>query len=91
MVTIKKSVQVVELEAKTLLIHMKVRDTFYCAVQDAEGKSIGNDYEGYVPSFMPEDHYGDYLILKVDIDTGQIVNWIVPAAEDIEALINDAG
>jgi len=40
-----------------------------------DGKSVGKEYVGYVPDFMPGKHYGDYVELDIDIVTGQIVNW----------------
>lgn len=77
----------VKVNAKTLRIHMKVRDQFGADLKDADGEVL-KEYEGYVPDFMPEQHYGDYLILDIDIDTGQITNWVKPSAEQIEEFIN---
>ena len=57
----------VQVEAKTLSLHIKVSDTFECQVSDQHGEVIG-DYEGYVPNFFPGKHYGDYLILDIDIN-----------------------
>lgn len=37
---------------------------------------------------MPGEHYGDYLILEIDLDTGQIKNWKAPTAKQIEEWIN---
>jgi len=28
-----------------------------------------------VPGFMPGDHYGDYVMLEIDLATGRIVDW----------------
>lgn len=53
---------------------MKVRDQFECTIKDQDGEEV-KEYEGYVPSFMPGDHYGNYLILDIDLDTGQVTNW----------------
>lgn len=78
----------VKVNAKKLTIHMKVRDEFNCELFDSEGVSL-KDYEGYVPSFMPGQHYGDYLILDIDIDTGKILNWKEITQEDIERFISD--
>ena len=82
----------VQVEAKVLSIHMKVCDGFCAGLLDADWEVI-KDYEGYVPEFMPGDkdggsHYGDYLILDIDIDTGQILNWKKPTQEQIESFIN---
>ena len=82
---IKKTVKVV---AKELRIHMKVCDGFEGAIYDQDGQQIGKDYEGYVPDFMPEEHYGDYLILNIDLETGKILNWVPPSKEEIEEFIN---
>lgn len=40
-------------------------------------------YDGYVPNFFPEEHYGDYVELKIDIDTGMILNWKKPNEKDL--------
>ena len=48
-----------------------------------DGKVIG-EYDGYVPKFFPGMHYGDYVMLDIDIETGKIVNWNRPNAEDLE-------
>lgn len=77
----------VEVEAKTLKIHIKVRDEFTASLVDQHGEEL-KDYEGYVPGFMPGDHYGDYLILDIDLDTGSITNWKKPDAEKIEKFIS---
>ena len=64
----------VKVNAKTLKLHIKVCDRFECDIKDQDGMHI-KGYEGYVPDFFPGDHYGDYLILDIDIDTGVITNW----------------
>jgi hypothetical protein len=46
------------------------------------GKHAG-DYDGYVPDFFPGQHYGDYVKLDIDIDTGKIVNWKTPADDEL--------
>ena len=69
----------VKVNAKTLKIHIKVRDRFTCDLLDQDGQSI-KEHEGYVPDFMPGDHYGDYLILDIDMDTGVVTNWPKPSA-----------
>lgn len=38
----------------------------------------------YVPDFMPGEHYGDYVFLNIDLDTGRITNWEVPTTEELE-------
>lgn len=83
-IPMKKTVQV---DAKVLKIHMKVCDEFCASLVDQDGEEI-IDHEGYVPDFMPGDHYGDYLILDIDIDSGQILNWEKPSPEMIAQFVN---
>jgi hypothetical protein len=78
----------VKVQAKTLSIHMKVCDAFEARLLDQDGATLV-DYEGYVPRFMPGEHYGDYLILEIEIDTGKIVNWKTPTARDLEQWIKE--
>jgi hypothetical protein len=77
-------IKTVPVNAKTISIYMKVSDSFFANLLDQDGKQIGKDYEGYVPSFMPGQHYGDYLILEIDVDTGMIKNWKTPKPDEIE-------
>ena len=78
--------KIVQVEAKTLKIQCKVRDEFTAALLDANGETL-TDYEGYVPGFMPGEHYGDYLFLDIDVDTGVITNWKKPTPKQIEDFI----
>jgi len=76
----------VQVDVTELHLHIKVRDGFAAGLKDAQGEEVGS-YEGYVPNFFPGQHYGDYLILNIDLETGQIKNWQKPAAADIEKMI----
>ena len=60
---------------KTLKLHMKVCGLFTASLEDEDGDEIHSQEYGYVPSFMPGQHSGYYLILDIDIDTGAITNW----------------
>lgn len=86
----------VKVNAKVLQLQIKVRDGFQATLVDAEGDTI-KEYEGYVPAFMPGghvgdksgSHYGDYLILDIDIDTGTILNWKKLTAKDIDGFVHE--
>ena len=77
----------VKVNVKTLKIHLKVADRFTASLESSTGTELFSQDDGYVPSFMPEDHFGDYVILDIDIDTGLITNWDKPSAEQIEEWI----
>jgi hypothetical protein len=75
-------------EAKTLRIHTKVTDRFCASIVDQDGETIWDQEDGYVPDIMPGDHYGDYIILDIDLETGQILNWKKPSENTMQELIN---
>jgi hypothetical protein len=76
----------VKVQAKTFKVHIKCRDGFQGDLVDQDGQIL-KEYEGYVPSFFPGEHYGDYLILDIDLDTGTITNWKKLKPEQIEEFI----
>ena len=69
---------IVGMKATTLRMNAKCSDLFAANLTDATGKQIGEDYDGYVPAFMPGEHFGDYVELHIDLATGQILNWKKP-------------
>lgn len=79
--------KIVPVEAKELRIHIKICDSFAAWIYDDEGKKLGGQDDGYVPGFMPGDHYGDYLILNIDLESGWITNWIMPTVAQVEGFI----
>jgi len=74
----------VQARAATLKIHLKCTDDFTARVTDQDGDELFGQQDGYVPGFMPGQHHGDYLILDIDIDTGQITNWVAPTAAQLQ-------
>jgi hypothetical protein len=63
-------------DKRILSINAKCKDNFRSILLD---NGVKYTYSGYVPEFFPEDHYGDNIILDIDIDTGQILNWKIPS------------
>lgn len=82
---LKKTVVV---EAKELRIYCKVADRFAASLHDQDGEIIFDQADGYVPDIMPGKHFGDYIILNIDIDTGKITNWEQPTPEDLNNFIS---
>lgn len=78
----------IKVNVKTLKVHLKVSDRFTASLETSTGTQIFEQDDGYVPGFMPGEHYGDYVILDIDIDTGQITNWNKPSAQQIEEWIS---
>jgi hypothetical protein len=64
---------------RIMTMTVKCSDMFYCDIKDGD-KYLVEGYEGYVPDFMPDEHYGDYVVLDIDLDSGRIVNWRTDSA-----------
>ena len=77
---------------KILSINAKCSDLFTAQLIEKLGanstKRLGQSIDGdYVPGWFPnpqEDHYGDYVTLDIDIETGKILNWKKPTAADLK-------
>lgn len=61
-------------KVKTVKVSAKCSDLCFVELLDDEGKVIAQR-DGYVPDFMPGNHYGDYVELEIDPNTGIITNW----------------
>lgn len=57
-----------------LSINAKCSDLYSHTIYTKTGE-IYRTYVGYVPSFFPEKHFGDYIMLDIDPYTGKILNW----------------
>lgn len=76
-----------EVEAKVIEVHAKVSDSGSYILRDAKGIKI-KESDGYVPGFFPGQHYGDYLMFEIDIDTGTILNWKKPTEEQLREFVD---
>ena len=78
----------IEVEDKTVevtCIHItaKCSDMCYAELIGPQSEIVAK-HDGYVPALMPEEHYGDYVDIQIDLETGQIMNWKKPSREVIE-------
>jgi hypothetical protein len=67
----------------TYSIHMKVCDQGIYRLLDSEEKELASLEDGYVPSFFPGEHFGDYIIFDIASD-GKILNWKKLTQKDID-------
>ena len=71
---------------KTIIsISAKCSDLFSATLK-RDGKVVG-EYDGYVPSLLPGEHYGDYVLLDIDTETGRILNWKKPTTKDLKIFV----
>lgn len=56
-----------------LKISAKCSDLCWTEFTDSKGNKTESD--GYVPSGIGIDRWGDYVVLDIDMKTGQILNW----------------
>jgi hypothetical protein len=68
---------------KIIQITAKCSDLFHANLKDEKEGLIG-EYNGYVPDFFPDEHYGDYIQFNINAETGQILNWNPPTKEDLK-------
>lgn len=73
--------------ARIIQINARCSDMFSAALS-VDGKQVGELYDGYVPDFMPGEHFGDYVLLNIDIDTGRIEKWRVPSQEELDMVFS---
>lgn len=62
---------------KTIKISAKCSDMF-------NAQYDGKSYSGYVPDWMPGEHYGDYVNLEIDLETGKILDWKKPTKTQLD-------
>jgi hypothetical protein len=75
-----------EVEVKTVSINAKCSDLCFTELKDTAGNVL-IEHTGYVPDFFPGKHYGDYVRLDIDVDTGKILNWKPTQKEVTDTLI----
>lgn len=78
----------VDVDVRTVSVHVKVRDEGFYTIKDQDGEVLYSE-GGYVPGFFPGNHFGDYLILDIDLETGQILNWEAPTPATLANFIGD--
>ena len=88
MVKLVKKQIVVTTEATTIQVYAKPSDCGTYRLLDKDGQLM-HEVDGYVPRWFPGDNYGDYIILNIDIDTGQILNWKPPTAAQLEEWMDE--
>ncbi len=68
---------------KTLRVCGKTVDQCHIQFLDKNNEIIGQR-DSYVPKYFPETHFGDYLELDIDVETGQILNWYPPTQKELK-------
>jgi hypothetical protein len=79
---------------QVIKINAKCSDMFAATLETTKQNEAGSqltsfaNYDGYVPAWFPSNavnHYGDYVELTIDVETGRILNWKKPT----QAQLND--
>jgi putative phage-type endonuclease len=76
-----------DLAPAVVSVYVKVNDSGCYHFKDANGKSVADLTEVYVPNFFPGNHYGDYLMLDIELSTGRILNWKAPSTDQVDEWI----
>lgn len=72
---------------KVISISAKCSDLFSASLLD-ENDGVLGEYTGYVPEFFPEEHYGDYVQLDIDLESGKILNWNKPTVDQLNEIFS---
>jgi hypothetical protein len=72
-----------EINVTSISISAKCSDLCHAQLIDVQGNILA-EHDGYVPDLMPGEHYGDYVILDIDLETGTILNWKRPSRKVVE-------
>jgi len=78
---------------KTLTISAKCSDLFSARLSSDLFPGSPKNYDGYVPDWFPNPnagHYGDYVQLTIDVDTGHILNWKKPTEAQLKETFRGA-
>jgi hypothetical protein len=75
-------------KVKTIFVTAKTSDTCHIEFFDEDKNRLGQRND-YVPDYFPEEHYGDYLELEIDVTTGKILNWRKPTQKELKDSITD--
>ena len=66
----------------SVFVNAKCSDLCFITFKDKNGNEIG-ERDGYVPDWMPEDHYGDYIEIEIEVETCRILNWKKPTQSEL--------
>jgi len=70
-------------KVKSIFVSAKCSDQCNIEYMDEQGNVI-IEKDDYVPDFFPDKHYGDFVMLHIDIETGQILNWKKPTETELK-------
>jgi len=77
----------VEANAKMIEFRAKLRDEGYYLVYDDKGNLLAEADSQYVPNDIIPGDYGDYVELQIDLETGQILNWVKPTVDAVQQFV----
>ena len=72
---------------KGLVLSIVAKCSDRCIASLTENGVELKNHDGYVPSIMPGEHYGDYIEIDIEVATGKILNWKVPSKTAIAKFI----
>jgi hypothetical protein len=67
---------------RTIDFYAKCADRFWCAIKE-NGVTVGQ-YDGYPPKLLGDS---DGVSMEIDLETGQIQNWVKPTEEDLKQIL----
>ena len=62
-------------KSKNGVLRISAKCVDLCWTEYTDSKGNITQSNGYVPQHIGIDEYGDYVVLDIDMQTGQILNW----------------
>jgi hypothetical protein len=75
---------------RTIKIEIYCADRFSFELREGD-RLLAEGEQTYVPEWFPGGKMGDEFKLVIDLATGRIMNWVAPAAEVVQATIDEYG
>lgn len=79
-----------EVDVYMVEFRAKIRDEGTYVLYDQNKNILADATNEYVPDWIPGE-YGDYIELQIDVETGQILNWVKPSPEQLAEFIDKFG
>lgn len=77
----------VKVNAKMIEFRAKIRDEGSYLIYDDQGNLLAEAVNEYVPNDIIPGDYGDYIELQIDLETGQVLNWVKPSVDAVQQFV----
>jgi len=77
------------MKPQTITVYLKCADRFNFKLETENGIVLVEQQQTYVLDWFLPKHYGDGFKIEIDLETGQILNWVKPTEQQLEETIKE--